>query len=117
MKLRIVEDLEGCGKERWFRLEKLTLTAEESPDGLERWELIESGSNLANMTDKAERLKPIIERFVVIKEFNHELKRPESLTLVDEPPAIQPVPEPLSENRPGYCISLPPSYPDDDIPF
>lgn len=112
MKLRIVEDLEGCGSQRWFRLEKLVKTAAESYNGQEQWELLESGSNLPILVDKAERLKLITDRFVVIKEYEH-LEDFGSLTLVDEPlKVIEPAPKLSGQPSVTYT-----DHPDDDIPF
>lgn len=63
MNLRIVEDLEGCGTSRWFRLERQHVTTSE-------WVLVDSGSYLKPLEAKAEKLRNSTERFVVLQEFN-----------------------------------------------
>jgi hypothetical protein len=91
MKIRIVEDLEGCGDKPWFRLERWTPSAIQyksasSPTSF--WEIIDSGPSLGVLEFKADiilvrwsLLKGPQIREIVLKEFDSD---PQSL--VDDPP-------------------------------
>jgi hypothetical protein len=67
MKLRIVEDLEGCGSERWFILQKWESGS---------WMLVDSGFKIEALESKAAFLSQIDERYPVVKEFE---SNPQSL--------------------------------------
>lgn len=81
MKLRIVEDPEGCGKSRWFKLECW--------DGAS-WRYVESGVDIDPLEDKARRLMISGLEPIVVKEFNDE---PPELTAATTQPVVNGDPE------------------------
>jgi hypothetical protein len=68
MKLRIIRDLMAAPR-IWFRLEEDTHILKGDPP---RWNLITSGSELALLVERAERLLENPAGFILIKEFDSD---------------------------------------------
>jgi hypothetical protein len=67
MKLRIMEDLTGCGENRWFRLERWSSGISE-----DRWVYVSGSIRLSDLEIMAKNILANAGENVLVKEFSND---------------------------------------------